>query len=280
MKLSFTTLGCPDWSFETILSQAEALGVPAIEVRGLEGELLADQIGAFQPGQQQTTQDRLDQHHVSINGFGTSVRFDDVQILPQMLAEGRAAIDVCQAMRIPAIRVFGNAIPDPDQEAAVINQVVDGLNHLCEYAKRTDVQIWLEVHGDFNTTERILAVAERVKHARFGVLWDIGHSDLIYGDDYHAFYRPLQQWIRHIHIKDHHRQKLASGQNNAGEIQLCLPGEGDVPIGPITRTLIEDGFDGYFSFEWEKKWHPELPEPEIAFPAYVRLMRSFDPRQI
>ena len=92
--------------------------------------------------------------------------------------------------------------------------------------------------------------------------------------------RPLQQWIRHIHIKDHHRQKLASGQNNAGEIQLCLPGEGDVPIGPITRTLIEDGFDGYFSFEWEKKWHPELPEPEIAFPAYVRLMRSFDPRQI
>jgi len=273
MKLSFTTLGCPDWSFDTLLSQAEALGFPAIEVRGLEGELLADRIAAFQPGQQQTTQDKLHQHNVAINGFGTSVRFDDLQLMPQMLAEGRAAIDVCQAMKIPAIRVFGNAIPDQNQETTVINQVVDGLNHLCEYARRTDVQIWLEVHGDFNTTERLLAVAECVAHARFGIIWDIGHSDLNYGDDFLSFYQPLRRWIRHVHVKDHRRIVNADQRKPVG-VQLCLPGEGDIPIIPIVRTLLDDGFDGYFSFEWEKKWHPELPEPEIAFPAYVRLMRS------
>ena len=28
------------------------------------------------------------------------------------------------------------------------------------------------------------------------------------------------------------------------------------------------GYDGYYSFEWEKWWHPELAEPEVAFPAY------------
>ena len=38
--------------------------------------------------------------------------------------------------------------------------------------------------------------------------------------------------------------------------------------------LLADGYDGYFSFEWEKKWVPDLEEPEIAFPAYAEYMRN------
>lgn len=26
------------------------------------------------------------------------------------------------------------------------------------------------------------------------------------------------------------------------------------------------------SLEWEKRWHPELDEPEVAFPAYAAWM--------
>ena len=55
--------------------------------------------------------------------------------------------------------------------------------------------------------------------------------------------------------------------------QLCLIGEGSIPIGDIVSTLLNDGYDGYFSLEWEKKWHPELPEIEEALKAYVSMMR-------
>jgi hypothetical protein len=37
--------------------------------------------------------------------------------------------------------------------------------------------------------------------------------------------------------------------------------------------LRNDGYQGYYSFEWEKLWHPELEEPEVALPAYVSAMR-------
>ena len=34
------------------------------------------------------------------------------------------------------------------------------------------------------------------------------------------------------------------------------------------------GFDGWLSFEWDKKWHPELAEPEVALPPYVEYMQQ------
>src|SRR5260221_12087617 len=37
--IAFSTLGCPAWSFKTILDQADRLGYAAIELRGVAGEM-------------------------------------------------------------------------------------------------------------------------------------------------------------------------------------------------------------------------------------------------
>ena len=30
--------------------------------------------------------------------------------------------------------------------------------------------------------------------------------------------------------------------------------------------LVKNDYKGYYCFEWEKKWHPEIEEPELSFP--------------
>ncbi|GAA3333738.1 hypothetical protein GCM10020331_098970 [Ectobacillus funiculus] len=35
--------------------------------------------------------------------------------------------------------------------------------------------------------------------------------------------------------------------------QLCLLREGDVPLQQMLQLLVENGYDGYFTLEWEKK---------------------------
>ena len=35
------------------------------------------------------------------------------------------------------------------------------------------------------------------------------------------------------------------------------------------------GYAGYLSFEWEKRWHPEIEDPEVAFPRYIEYMRAY-----
>jgi hypothetical protein len=58
-----------------------------------------------------------------------------------------------------------------------------------------------------------------------------------------------------------------------GKIQYTLVGRGESPIFQAIDLLRNGGYEGYYSFEWEKLWHPELEEPEVAFSAYVSAMK-------
>ena len=70
----------------------------------------------------------------------------------------------------------------------------------------------------------------------------------------------------HVHIKD--------SVTTDDSFQYCLPGEGDVPLGEIIDLLRSVSYQGWLSFEWEKRWHPELAEPEVALPAFARVVRD------
>jgi len=39
-------------------------------------------------------------------------------------------------------------------------------------------------------------------------------------------------------------------------------------------ALREAGYTGYVSVEWEKKWHPEIADPEIALPQHIAWLRN------
>ena len=41
------------------------------------------------------------------------------------------------------------------------------------------------------------------------------------------------------------------------------------------RVLLDGGYSGYFCLEWEKRWRPEIEEPEVAFPHYARVMADY-----
>jgi sugar phosphate isomerase/epimerase len=80
-------------------------------------------------------------------------------------------------------------------------------------------------------------------------------------------HRQLMKYIRHTHIKD---AKLSGDK-----LAYTLLGEGDVPISDAIRALSKSGYKGYYSFEWEKLWHPEIAAPEIALAHYPKAMKKY-----
>ena len=40
-------------------------------------------------------------------------------------------------------------------------------------------------------------------------------------------------------------------------------------------ALRRGGYDGWVAVEWEKKWHPHIPEPEVALPQHATLLREW-----
>ena len=47
MKLAFSTVGCPDWSFDEIFASAKDFGYDAIEIRGIGKEIYAPKLNIF-----------------------------------------------------------------------------------------------------------------------------------------------------------------------------------------------------------------------------------------
>ena len=46
------------------------------------------------------------------------------------------------------------------------------------------------------------------------------------------------------------------------------PGSGQLPLDEAIVLLKERGYEGWVMFEHEKRWHPELEEPEEIFPVF------------
>ena len=64
---------------------------------------------------------------------------------------------------------------------------------------------------------------------------------------------------------------MGSGEDR----KYVLTGRGNVPIRRQIAALRSIGYGGYFCFEWEKVWHPELEAPEIAIAEYANVVSGY-----
>lgn len=266
MKLAFSTLGCPDWTLDQVIECAKENGYEAIEIRGIEGEMNIAKMEAFKPENLAATLEKLRANGLVISDLGSSASFHDPDKAEENYQIAKAELAECARCGIPYLRVFGDRIGEQD-ETETLARIARYLRKLCGDAKGMDVSVLLEIHGEINTVMRVYSIIYLVDDDKLGILWDIEHSDKVYSDDFTLFYQAIRSRIRHVHIKD-------SYFTPEGERKLCAVGAGRLPIKEIVETMLADGYDGYFSLEWEKKWHPELDEPETAFPAYAAWMRE------
>ncbi len=257
MKLCFSTLGCSDYSLESSLHLAQKFNIPSLELRGIGGRLNIVEIPELSPENTDSTLSVFKKFDVAPIVLGSSCRLHD----KKSHADAEAAIEIASRLGIPFVRVFGNSL-SPDPETAT-RTVIDALSRICPLAAERKVTTLLEVHGDF-CNERTLAPIVSAADALpgFGLIWDIAHTDRDYVDSWHEFYDFAKPYIRHVHIKDLRRSDRT----------LTLPGDGDLPIAAIAEQMLKDGYTGAFSLEWEKKWHPELPEIEAALERFCDIL--------
>jgi Sugar phosphate isomerases/epimerases len=263
-RLAFSTLGCPEWSWEAILDQASRMGYQGIELRGLGKEIDVIWAGPFQPENLARTKEQLAEKGLAICCLGSSVRFDDANQLERHLEAGRAYIDLARELSAPYVRVFGDKIPSPELGERVTAQVVEGLESLGAYAKERGVQVLIETHGDFSQSQRLKAVLERVQSDAVGILWDMHHPWRFHGENLEESYGLIGRWVRHVHLKD-------SVRTGTG-YRYTLPGEGEFPWEEALALLKRMGYQGWLSLEWEKRWHPDIEPPEAAFPRFVEVV--------
>src|SRR5438270_14098993 len=112
MKLSFSTLACPDWKFPEIIAIASASGYNGIELRFFENEDSLWKLSTFRGKQLASTKRALSNQGLSIPCLDTSCRFHSPHLAERAL--WRAVVDcmagLAYALYAPALQVFGSTV--------------------------------------------------------------------------------------------------------------------------------------------------------------------------
>ena len=267
LPLAFSTLGCPAWDWMKVLSFAQANGFQAIELRGLMGNMDLPTCPPFAPGQIAQSKKEVADHGLKISDLGASSQMHvaEPSERAKQLADARRFIDLASALEVPYVRVFGNEIKGPREEVLV--RVADGLNQMGEYAGPKGVTVLIESHGDFVESPTLKEVLKLAASKHVALLWDAHHTFVAGHEQPEKTVAELGPWIRHTHLKD----SVADGKGR----RYVLTGTGDVPVERQVEALRRIGYKGYYCFEWEKMWHPDIQEPEVAFPDYARVMTKY-----
>jgi sugar phosphate isomerase/epimerase len=271
LPISFSTLGCPKWPWRRILEQGSQMGYSAIELRGIEMQMDLPALPEFSGTRLAESIKDLDAAGLKISDLCASARMheSDPKVRAAQLDEGRRFVDLAHRLNAPYIRVFGDKIPAGEPKREVMARVVEGLRTLGEHAKGSGVGVLIESHGDFTDSPTLAEMLEAVAMDNVALVWDAHHTFVAGKEQPAATFAALGRYVRHTHLKD--------SRPEGADVRYVLTGSGTVPVRETVRILSTAGYKGYYGFEWEKGWHPEIEEPEVSFPHFAKVMREYLP---
>lgn len=269
IPLAFSTLGCPDWDFNKITDYAVKHEYTGIELRGLKREIYLPKCPEFSSPKniEQVLKIMKDKKLRFVDlGSSSTLHFNEGEEREKNINDGKAFIDLAQQLNCPNVRVYPNLLPKDRDKDETMEFIVKGLLELGNYAKASGTMVLMETHGDLVWTHDVEKIMKDAAHSNVGLVWDPCNMWTITKEPPAEMYRILKKYIHHTHIKD---AKLVDGKP-----QYVRLGQGEVPIFEAIDALAKSGYKGYYSFEWEKLWHPELEDPETVFADYPLAMKK------
>ncbi|CAN5157007.1 sugar phosphate isomerase/epimerase [soil metagenome] len=266
--MGFSTLGTPKWDWLPTLDFAAAHGFAAVELRGIRDTMDLSQRPEFQLSSIAQTKRELRDRGLVVPVLGASINMHekDAAKYADAMAETRRFIDVASALGTPYVRVFGNTLVQSAPRAPQLAYIARGLRELGAYAQPRGVVVLLESHGDFVDSPTLLEIMRLADSRSVALLWDAHHT-FVGGESPETSVHELGRFIRHTHLKD----SVPAGADR----RYVLTGTGEVPVRRQVEALSRSGYRGFYNFEWEKRWHPEIEEPEVAIAQYAAVVGGY-----
>lgn len=259
MKLVYSSLACPQWTIEEAVMAAMRYGYDAIEWRLADGEVITPEIP-------KAVRHRLcnvpADYGIAIACLDTSchVTQGSSRERASVIEMARRMADIAVELGTPFLRVFGGPLPNGETNVSMMAPTAEVLHTIGSYCVERKLTVLLETHDAWSFSTDVRTLLDAAASPAVKALWDIHHT-------YRAGEAPaltvaqLGSDIAFVHVKN---GRPRANQPDAWE--LCLLAEGVVPLHEAFSALKRNGYNGDLSLEWEKKWHPEIVEPDIALP--------------
>lgn len=266
MKIAFSTLGCPDFSWPEIYSMAKDLGFDGIEIRGLGNEIFAVQAQPFTESQLSRTVKKLAELRLEIPCLSSGCCLKFTEKAEQNYGEVVQYMELAAKLGTPYVRILADLDPQPGGE--VDDEVVlAALRRLIPVAEAKGVTLLVETNGVYSDTVRLCKLLDHAASDAVAALWDTHHPYRYAGETPGNTVKNLGAYIQYVHIKD---SVVVDGMT-----KYRLMGEGDLPVDEIMLALRSINYDGYISLEWVKRWAADLDDAGVVFPHFANFMSRY-----
>lgn len=246
----FSTLGCPDASLDQAFALARQHGLGGVELRALDGMVELPRYFAREFG----TPEKLGAHcrtaGVPIVALATSLKLigaserdrnDFLEFLPWAEAAG-----------VRWLRVFDGGTLNDASALAEASDAVRWWTAL-RSVRQWKADIMVETHDTLLTAADIQRFVAAVPG--IAIRWDSHHTWKKGGEDPVKTWDAIRRSVVHIDVKD-----SISVPSARHPYTYVLPGDGSFPIAPLWKAIRATEYRGAVCLEWEKLWHPYLPD--------------------
>jgi len=265
MKFAFSTLGCPDWNFNEMVSTAKDLEFDAIEIRGIEKEVFAPYAKPFMKDHIEKTVKLLKDKNLEISLLATSACVGETAHIDSALGEATVYTDLAEKLGVKYIRIMITNKPQPEEtdfEGAVI-----AYQRICDFAKDKGITPLIETNGILADSNKMKEFIIKTNRENSGVLWDVHHPYRYFDETVEETYENIGKYIKYVHVKD-------SVIEN-GAVKYKMMGQGDVPVLKALTLLSENSYDSFVTLEWVKRWCPDLEDAGIVFSHFSNYIKQF-----
>jgi len=266
MKISFSTLACPEYSWSDIYSMAKDIGFNGIEIRGLGNDIFAVNAQPFSDNKITETIKTLQRLNLEIPCLSSGCGLKYIEKTEENLNEIAQYIELAQKLNTPYIRILADREPMPIDEVDD-DAVCEVLKKAAQLAEGTNVTLLVETNGVYSDTKRLKKLIDKVNNSHVAVLWDVHHPYRYANEAPDEPIKNLGSLIKYVHVKD--------SVMIDGNAAYRLMGEGDLPIDEMLTALRDFGYDGYISLEWVKRWAKHLSDAGIVFPHFAHYMKKY-----
>lgn len=266
MKIAFSTLGCPDFSWSDIYSMAKDFGFDGIEIRGLGKDIFAVQAQPFKEAQLPVTIKKLKELRLEIPCLSSGCCLKFAENSDRNYEEIAQYIMLASRLETPYVRILADLEPQPVDQVDD-ETVLAQLRKLIPLAEQKGVTLLVETNGIYTDTARLCKLLDNVASDSVAALWDMHHPYRYAGETPGTTVKNLGAYIKYVHIKD-------SAVEN-GFVKYRMMGEGDLPIEDMMMALRSINYEGYVSLEWVKRWAADLDDAGVVFPNFANYMDRF-----
>lgn len=280
MKLSFMTLGCPQWDLDMICARGREYGFDGVDFRGYLDAIDITTLPLFTT-HVAATRRRLNNAGLEVSCVSSSIKVCALENRQANLDEARRTIITARGLGAGIVRIFGGGDLQTASRAELAKVGRETIEQILALDGAQEIKWVFETHDLWVKAADAKLLLDAIPNPNFGALWDMGHTYRVGGESPEQTYAAIGPRVGYCHVKDatfdpSHPQAMTETfeQGKVVGWRYVLPGEGQLPLAKSIGILKAGGYDGWLLCEHEKRWHPELVEPEVIFPAFIKWARK------